>query len=90
MTIFGRGPRRRTRESVDFHICDQRSGRSVGFQITETAEDREKGKKVFSRVALPAGISREEVEMVRSGWPQSARHRQRIDGQVSTTAATPE
>jgi hypothetical protein len=50
-----------------------------GFQLKETAEDREKGRKVFSRVALPTGISREEVERVRAGWPQSARLRQRLD-----------
>jgi hypothetical protein len=48
-----------------------------GFQLKETAEDREKGRKVFSRVELPTGISREEVERVRAGWPQSARLRQR-------------
>jgi hypothetical protein len=54
-------------------------GRVVGFQIRETPEDRERRKKVFSRVALPPGISRDEIEIVRRGWPQSCRHQQRID-----------
>jgi hypothetical protein len=54
-------------------------GKVLGFQIKETAEDRQKGKTVFSHVALPPGIAREEVEIVRSGWPQSARHRQFTD-----------
>jgi hypothetical protein len=54
-------------------------GKVLGFQIKETAADRQKGKTVFSHVALPPGIAREEVESVRSGWPQSARHRQITD-----------
>ncbi|KAA8895916.1 hypothetical protein FN846DRAFT_889288 [Sphaerosporella brunnea] len=54
-------------------------GKVVGFQIKETAADRQKDKTVFSHVALPPGIAREEVEIVRSGWPQSARHRQITD-----------
>jgi hypothetical protein len=60
-----------------FTIIDE--GKVLGFQIKETAEDRQKGKTVFSHIALPPGITREEVEIVRSGWPQSARHRQNTD-----------
>jgi hypothetical protein len=54
-------------------------GKVLGSQIKETAEDRQKGKTLFSHVELPPGIAREEVEIVRSGWPQSARHRQFTD-----------
>ncbi|KAA8910167.1 hypothetical protein FN846DRAFT_905171 [Sphaerosporella brunnea] len=39
------------------------SGKIVGFQIKETAEDGEKAKKVFLRMPLPPEISREEVEI---------------------------
>ncbi|KAA8892555.1 hypothetical protein FN846DRAFT_915266 [Sphaerosporella brunnea] len=56
-------------------------GKVLGFQLKETAEDREKEREVFSRVKLPTGILR-EVEIVRTGWPQSARLRQRSDAQL--------
>jgi hypothetical protein len=58
------------------------NGKIAGFQIKETEEDRRKGRKVFVRVPLPPGISRDEVERVRSKWPQSVRHRKRRNARL--------